>query len=143
MSISHPSSIRPFLVSGPRHHVFPKASFFQAQTALLLNDGALPTTSIFAESFEENFLPNGASLPNSAHKSVPFLYLFLVLTVTWSSARRQSGPRVARGEATSASREVQQVDRWVVVSYRGKQRHTYGWQHTSGASIQKLKVHDS
>jgi hypothetical protein len=31
-------------------------------------------------SFEENFLPNGASLPNSAHKSVPSLYQFLVLT---------------------------------------------------------------
>jgi hypothetical protein len=29
MSISHPSSIRPFLTSGPRHHVFPKASFFK------------------------------------------------------------------------------------------------------------------
>jgi hypothetical protein len=58
-----------------------KHPFFQAQTALLLNDGALPTASIFAESFEENFLPNGASLPNSAHKSVPFLYQFLVLTV--------------------------------------------------------------
>jgi hypothetical protein len=53
---------------------------FQAQTAPLPNDGALPTASIFAESFEENFLPNGASRPNSAHKSVPFLYQFLVLT---------------------------------------------------------------
>jgi hypothetical protein len=58
-----------------------KHPFFQAQTALLLNDGALPTASIFAESFEENFLPNGASLPNSAHKSVPFMYQFLVLTL--------------------------------------------------------------
>jgi hypothetical protein len=43
------------------------------------NDGALPTASIFAESFEEDFLPNGASLPNSADKLVPFLYQFLVL----------------------------------------------------------------
>jgi hypothetical protein len=32
----------------------------------------MPTASIFTESFEEIFLPNGASLPNSAHKSVPF-----------------------------------------------------------------------
>jgi hypothetical protein len=56
-----------------------KASFFKAQIALLPNDGALPTVSIFAESFVENFLLNGASLPNSAHKSVPFLYQFLVL----------------------------------------------------------------
>jgi hypothetical protein len=55
---------------------------FQAQTALLPNDGVLPTASIFTESFEENFLPNGASLPNSAHKSVPFLYQFLVLTIS-------------------------------------------------------------
>jgi hypothetical protein len=58
----------------------PESFFFQAQTALLLNDGVLPTASIFTESFEENFLPNGASLPNSAHKSDPFLYQFLVLT---------------------------------------------------------------
>jgi hypothetical protein len=52
--------------------------------ALLSNDGALPTASIFAESFEENLLPNGASLPNLAHKSVPFLYQFLVLTLVLS-----------------------------------------------------------
>jgi hypothetical protein len=41
---------------------------FQVQTALLPNDGALPTAGIFTESFEENFLSNGVSLPNSAHK---------------------------------------------------------------------------
>jgi hypothetical protein len=29
MSILYPSSIRPFLISGPRHHVFPKTSFFK------------------------------------------------------------------------------------------------------------------
>jgi hypothetical protein len=52
--------------------------FLQAQTALLPNDGTLPTASIFTESFEEIFLPNDASLPNSGHKSVPFLYHFLV-----------------------------------------------------------------
>jgi hypothetical protein len=60
---------------------------FQAQTALLPNNGALPTASIFTESFKENFLPNGASLPNSAHKSVPFLYQFLVLTHSASGLR--------------------------------------------------------
>jgi hypothetical protein len=54
--------------------------FFQAQTALLPNDGVFPTASTFTECFEENFLPNGVSLPNSAHKSVSFLYKFLVLT---------------------------------------------------------------
>jgi hypothetical protein len=58
----------------------PECFFLQAQTTLLPNDGALPTASIFTESFEEIFMPNGASLPNSAHKSVPFLYQFLVLT---------------------------------------------------------------
>jgi hypothetical protein len=40
----------------------------------------MSTASIFTESFEEIFLPNSAYLPNSAHKSVPFLYQFLVLT---------------------------------------------------------------
>jgi hypothetical protein len=50
------------------------------KTALLPNDGVLPTADIFTECFEENFLPNGVSLPNSAHKSVSFLYQFLVLT---------------------------------------------------------------
>jgi hypothetical protein len=40
----------------------------------------LPTSVIFTECFEENFLPNGVSLPNSAHKSVSFLYQFFVLT---------------------------------------------------------------
>jgi hypothetical protein len=58
----------------------PEKFLFQAQTALLPNDGVLPTASSFTESFEENFLPNGASLPNTAHKSVPFLYQFLLLT---------------------------------------------------------------
>jgi hypothetical protein len=58
----------------------PECFLLQAQTALLPNDGILPTASIFTESFEEIFLPNGASSPNSAHKSVPFLYQFVVLT---------------------------------------------------------------
>jgi hypothetical protein len=51
------------------------------QTVPLPNDGVLPTASIFTESFEEIFLPNDIFLPNSAHKSVPFLYQFLVLTL--------------------------------------------------------------
>jgi hypothetical protein len=38
----------------------------------LPNDGVLPTTSTFTESFEEIFLPNGASLPNSALQISPF-----------------------------------------------------------------------
>jgi hypothetical protein len=48
--------------------------------ALLPNDGVLLTAGIFTECFEENFLPNGVFLPNSAHKSVSFLHQFLVLT---------------------------------------------------------------
>jgi hypothetical protein len=65
----------------------PECFLFQAQTALLPNDGALPTLGIFTECFEENFLLNGVSLPNSAHKSVPFLYQFLVLTTRTSLKR--------------------------------------------------------
>jgi hypothetical protein len=65
----------------------PECFLFQAQTAPLPNDGALPTASIFAESFEQNFLPNSASLPNSAHKSFPFLYQFWVLTYAASITR--------------------------------------------------------
>jgi hypothetical protein len=61
----------------------PECFLPQAQTTLLPNDGVLPTASIFTESFEENFLPNGVSLPNSAHQSVPFLYQFLVLTASF------------------------------------------------------------
>jgi hypothetical protein len=80
MSVLHPSSIRPFLISRPRHHVFPNVSFSKHKTALLPNDGVLTTAGTFTECFEENFLPNGVSLPNSAHKSVSFLYQFLVLT---------------------------------------------------------------
>jgi hypothetical protein len=80
MSVLHPSSIRPFLIFRPRHHVFPNVSSSKRKTALLPNDGVPPTAGIFTECFEENFLPNGVSLPNSAHKSVYFLYQFLVLT---------------------------------------------------------------
>jgi hypothetical protein len=40
----------------------------------------LSTAGIFTECFQENFLPNGVFLSNSAHRSVSFLYQFLVLT---------------------------------------------------------------
>jgi hypothetical protein len=80
MSVLHPSSIHPFLIFRPRHHVFPNVSFSKHKTALLPNDGVLPTAGTSTKCFEENFLPNGVSLPNSAHKSVSFLYQFLVLT---------------------------------------------------------------
>jgi hypothetical protein len=87
MSISHSSSTRPFLIFGPRHHVFPNASFSKRKTALLPNDGVLPTAGTFTECFEENFLPNGVPLPNSAHKSVSILYQFLVLTITMATVK--------------------------------------------------------
>jgi hypothetical protein len=64
----------------PSLHVFPNASSFKRETTLLPTDGVLPTAGIFTECFEQNFLPNGVFLPNSAHKSVSFLYQFLVLT---------------------------------------------------------------
>jgi hypothetical protein len=70
MSVLHPSSIRPFLIFRPCHHVFPNISFSKHKTALLPNDGELPTVGTFTECFEENSLPKGVSLPNSAHKSV-------------------------------------------------------------------------
>jgi hypothetical protein len=80
MFVSHSSSIRPFFTFKPRHHAFLNASSPKRETALLPNDDVLPTAGIFTERFEENLLPNGALLPNSAHKSVSFLYQFLVLT---------------------------------------------------------------
>jgi hypothetical protein len=80
MSVSHPSSIRPFFMLKPRHHAFPNASSSKREIVLLTNDDALPTADVFTEYFEENFLPNGALLPNLAHRSVYSLYQFLVLT---------------------------------------------------------------
>jgi hypothetical protein len=80
MSVSHSSSISSFLILRPRHHVFLNASFSKRKAALLPNDGVLPTAGIFTECFEENFVPNSVYLPNSAHKSVSFLYQFFVLT---------------------------------------------------------------
>jgi hypothetical protein len=53
---------------------------FQAQTVLLLNDGIADRKSSLPNPLRRFFLLNGISLPNSAHKSVPFLYQFLVLT---------------------------------------------------------------
>jgi hypothetical protein len=49
-------------------------------TVLLPNDDVLLTADASIECFEENLLPNGALLPNSAHMSVSSLYRFLVLT---------------------------------------------------------------
>jgi hypothetical protein len=80
MSVLHPSSIRSFFTFRPRHHVFPNALSYKRETTLLSTDGVLPTAGVFTECFKENLLPNGALLPNSAHKSVSFLYQFLVLT---------------------------------------------------------------
>jgi hypothetical protein len=56
-------------------------SAFTRGTVLLPNDDELPTADTSTECFEENLLPNGALLPNSAHMLVSFLYQFLVLTV--------------------------------------------------------------
>jgi hypothetical protein len=55
-------------------------SFFNCGTALLPNNDILPTVDASTECFEENLLPNGALLPNSADRSVSSLYQFLVLT---------------------------------------------------------------
>jgi hypothetical protein len=69
-----------FFVSCPHHHALPNASAFNRGTVLLPNDDVLPTADAFTECFEENLLPNGVLLPNSAHMSVSSLYQFLVLT---------------------------------------------------------------
>jgi hypothetical protein len=69
-----------FFVSNPRHHALPNASAFICRTALLSNDDVLPTADASTECFEENLLPNGILLPNSAHMSVYSLYQLLVLT---------------------------------------------------------------
>jgi hypothetical protein len=80
MSVSHPSSIRPFFTFKPRRHVFPNAFSSKRETVLLPNDDMFPTADVFTECSEENILPNGTLLPNSAHRSVSFLYQFLVST---------------------------------------------------------------
>jgi hypothetical protein len=56
-------------VSNPRHHTVPNASAFIRGIALLPNDDVLPTADASTECFEENLLPNGVLLPNSAHMS--------------------------------------------------------------------------
>jgi hypothetical protein len=55
-------------------------STFTRGTVLLPNDDVLPTANASTECFEENLLPKGALLPNSAHMSLSSLYQFLVLT---------------------------------------------------------------
>jgi hypothetical protein len=81
MSVLHPSSIRLFFTFMPRHHVFPNASSFKRETALLLNDGVLPTAGIFTECFEENFLSNGVFLTKLVLQVILFPVQFLVLTI--------------------------------------------------------------
>jgi hypothetical protein len=75
------------VINSPRSlhsiHVFTHSrmlSSFNYGTAPLPNDDVLPTADASTECFEENLLPNGALLPNSAHRSVFSLYQFLVLT---------------------------------------------------------------
>jgi hypothetical protein len=70
----------PFFVSNPHHHALLNASALIRGIALLLNDDVLPTADTSTECFEENLLPFGVLLPNSAHMSVSSLYQFLVLT---------------------------------------------------------------
>jgi hypothetical protein len=79
-----PSRTRHQFVSfifNPRHHAFPNAFSFNRGTVLLPDDDILLTADAFTKCFEENLLPNGAFLPNSAHRLVSSLYQFLVLTV--------------------------------------------------------------
>jgi hypothetical protein len=61
MSVLHPPSIRSFFIFKPRHHAFPNASSFKRETALLPNDGVLPTEDVFIECFEEKLLAERCS----------------------------------------------------------------------------------
>jgi hypothetical protein len=79
-----------FFVSNPRHHTLLNASAFICGTALLPNDDVLPTADASTECFEENLLPNGVLLPNSAHMSVSSLYQFLVLTMGQLNSTRET-----------------------------------------------------
>jgi hypothetical protein len=85
MSILYPSSVRLFLISEPRHHVFPKTSFFKHKQSFCRMMAYCRPQASLLNSLRRFFLPNGILLPNSAHKSVPFLYQFLVLTVGTNS----------------------------------------------------------
>jgi hypothetical protein len=81
-----------FFVSNPRHHALPNASAFVRGTALLPNDDVLPTADASTEFFEENLMPNGVLLPNSAYMSVSSLYQFLVLTHTLDLLGKNTSP---------------------------------------------------
>jgi hypothetical protein len=82
MSISYPSSIRLLLYIQSTSSRTPECFRFYPWKAPLPNDNVLPTADAFTECFEENLLPNGILLPNSAHMSVSSLYQFLVLTLS-------------------------------------------------------------
>jgi hypothetical protein len=56
-------------------------------------------------------LPNGISLPNSAHKSVPFLYQFLVLTSSMEVARSAREATETALSATSGGGAAAQLRR--------------------------------
>jgi hypothetical protein len=69
-----------FFISNPCHLALPNASAFIRGTGLLPNAMYSRPQTPPTECFEENLLPNGILLPNSAHMSVSPLYQFLVLT---------------------------------------------------------------
>jgi hypothetical protein len=81
MFVLHPSSIRPFLIFRPRHHVFPNAPFSKRKQPFCRMMVRYRPQVPLPNPLKKTFLPNGVSLPNSAHKSVSLLYQFLVLTL--------------------------------------------------------------
>jgi hypothetical protein len=72
-----------FFVFSPRHHVLPNASTLICGTALLSNEDVLPTADASTECSEENLMPNGVLLPNSAHMWVSTLYQFFGVNRLW------------------------------------------------------------
>jgi hypothetical protein len=138
MFVLQPSLIRPFFTFRPRHHVFPNALSSKCETTLLPNDGVLPTADVFTECFEENFLLNGALLPNSAHRSVSSLYQFLVLTPLQEHSRscgasgaRPAGPLTRPHGTTLATRREERP-----ISKHQHLRDPNGYTHKcSGATV--------
>jgi hypothetical protein len=86
MSVSQPSSIRPFFIFKPRHHAFPNASSSKRETALLSNDNVLPTAVVFTECFEEKPLAEWCSPTKLGPQVSNFPAPILVINIAMGSS---------------------------------------------------------
>jgi hypothetical protein len=126
-----------FFVSDPRHHALPNASAFIRGTALLPNDDVLLTADASTKCFEENLLPNGILLPNSAHMSVSSLYQFLVLTIGYKSHANTEGKLMAR--LTEFHRQQRPSRRHPRIYSQGLGRAKKFSTHQRGSSVRPGK----